>query len=70
MTRLAQHAVDSRDHFLRDLAAEFDVHTAACHVGGNRHRAERARARNDLRLFGMLARIQHLMRHAALQDRL
>ena len=45
VTGFAEHAVDSRDNFLRQFAAEFNIHAAPCHVGGDGHRAERARAR-------------------------
>ena len=69
ISRSPQHTVDRGDDFFRDLAAEFDVDAASGHVGRDRHRPERARAGNDLRLFGVLACIQDLVRHTCLQYR-
>jgi len=66
---IRKDAVDLRKGLLGQLAAQFDVHPAACHVGGNGHRAKGTRPGNDQRFFGMLAGIQHLVRDAGIQDR-
>ncbi len=63
----AKHAVDRGDGFFGQLTAQLDIHTAPGHVRSNRHRTERTGAGDDLRLLGMLAGVQHLMRNAALQ---
>ena len=48
ITGAAQNPIDRRDDFFGQLTAEFDIHTAACHVRGDGHRTERARTGDDL----------------------
>ena len=64
----AQHAAHRRKYFLSDLATQFNVHPAACHVRGDGHCAKSARACNDLAFLRMLARIKYMMGHAAFDD--
>ena len=66
----ASAPVDRGQNLFGQLTAQLDIHTAASHVGGDGHRAKRAGSGDDLAFFGVLAGIQHLVRDAALQDRL
>jgi hypothetical protein len=68
ITGAPQHAVDGGQNLFGQFAAEFDVHAAPGHVGGDGHRAEGAGAGDNLTLLGVFAGVQHLMGHAALQD--
>ena len=46
------------------VAAEHDVRAAAGHVRGDRHRAELARLRDDLRFLFVVLGVEHAVRHA------
>ena len=46
------------------VAAEHDVRAAAGHVRGNRHGAELARLRDDLRFLLVVLGVEHAVRHA------
>ncbi len=46
-TGVREDAVDLRQGLLGQLAAQFDVHPAACHVGGNGHRTKGTRPGDD-----------------------
>ena len=52
------------------VAAQHDIGAAPGHVRGNRHCAELARLRDDLGLFLVVFRVQHLVPHAALFQKL
>ena len=64
----AQDAPDFVQRFLRQLAAEFDVHAAARHVRRNRNRMRLARAGDDVAFLLVFLRIQDRMRHALAQN--
>ena len=62
-----QQAVDRIDHAFGQLAAQLDVNAAPGHVGGDGDGPKGARPGDDLRFFGVLAGVQHLVRDAAFQ---
>ena len=62
-----QNTVDVPQDFFIQIAAQFDVHAAACHIGSNCHRAKSAGLGNNARFLIVFARVQHLVRNAALQ---
>ena len=64
--RAVQHADHAGQHILGEFAAQLDVDAAAGHIGGDGDHAEGTGAGNDLAFFVMLARVQHLVRDAAL----
>jgi len=64
-TGLLQHADHVGQHFLVQFTAELDIHSTACHIGGDGHRAKSAGFGDDLRFFIMFARVQYLVRYAA-----
>ena len=51
------------------VAAELDVSTATCHVGGNRHAAKPPGLRHDMRFALVEARVQHAMLDAFLFEK-
>ena len=51
------------------IAAQKDIGTAARHVGGDRHRAESARLRNDFRLAFVVLRVENVMLHAVADEK-
>ena len=55
-------------HLLLDVAPEHDVGSAAGHVGRDRDDAGAPRLRDDLGLFGMLLRVEHLVRQLLLRQ--
>ena len=64
---LAQHAVDLGHGLFVQFAAQLDVDATTGHVGGDGHRADLAGAGDDARFLCVMARIEHAVRHAALQ---
>ena len=64
----AQHAVDRRQHFLREVPAQLDVDPASGHVGGDGYRPEGAGGGNDLGFLGVAFGIQYLVGDAAGED--
>ena len=65
---LSKHLIYPREEAFREFTSQLDVHTATCHVGGDRHRAKGTGAGDDERFFSVLARVQHLVGDAAVEQ--
>ena len=57
ITSLAQYASYSGDDLFGQFSAQFDIHAATGHVGGNGDRTKRSGSGDDLAFLGMLAGI-------------
>ncbi len=64
-TVLSQQPVHIGQMFLRQFAAQLNIHAAPGHISRNCYRAKRARRGNDFRFLGVFTRVEHLMLHTS-----